>query len=183
MDNTRGFTLIELLAVISILALTFTIATPLLHSALAKNEAVTEINRMVSAIHLARHEAIKHHAITTLCPSVDGQSCSGNWHDGMILFLDKQGSGHFDTDDVLLRSYGSLPHANKLYWNSHNKYYLQISPSGYLKGQNGTFLFCPANKDNHYARAVIISQTGRIRLSIANKDGIHEDADGNPLQC
>ncbi|CAN5259610.1 GspH/FimT family pseudopilin [soil metagenome] len=181
---TKGFTLIELLITIGIITLIFTISTPLLHNTVAKNHAATEINRIVGAINLARHEAIKHHAIITLCASVDGHSCHGNWHEGMILFLDKKGNGSLDADDVLLRTYGPLPVASKLYWNSRNRNYLQMTPSGYLKGQNGTFLYCPGNKDNRYARAVILSQTGRVRLSSANdQGGIHEDADGKPLQC
>jgi type IV fimbrial biogenesis protein FimT len=94
-----------------------------------------------------------------------------------MLFVDKKGSGSFDTEDILLRVYGALTTQDKLTWAHRRKNYLQILPSGYLKGQNGTFLYCPADKDTRYARAIIISQTGRIRLSS------DQDADGKPLQC
>jgi len=78
-----------------------------------------------------------------------------------------------------------LPDGARVYWRSfRNRSYLQINATGLTNWQNGHLLYCPANGDVHFARAVIINAQGRVRNAAdSNGDGIVEDANGDPLVC
>ena len=67
--SERGFTLIELLLVLSVLAVIATIAAPSMRSLLQVNYLRLESGRLLTALNLARSEAIMRNEPVSLCPS------------------------------------------------------------------------------------------------------------------
>jgi type IV fimbrial biogenesis protein FimT len=134
-----------------------------------------EVNQLVHAIHLARSEAIKRNGVVSLCPSADGQRCgpAGTpWHAGWIVFVnsDRDSPAVRDDGEELLRVYPLWAHGVV----NANRATLSFRPFGQM-GVTATFTFCD-DRGSPAARAVIISQTGRPRVS-------NRSAANTPLTC
>lgn len=85
MKKQSGFTLIELLVTIAILAILLGIGVPSFRSMVESNRIRTVSNDLVSALQLARSEAVKRGVPITLCSSNDQASCSGAWANGWVV--------------------------------------------------------------------------------------------------
>lgn len=160
----NGFSLLELLFTIVLASILLLIAIPAYKSLISQNRSITETDQLIAAINFARSEAIKRHSIVTLCKSNDGSSCSGQWQDGWIVFVDKSAKGQVQAKDDILQVYKSLSKNYLLAWNgSRSESYLQIGPTGSTHGQDGTFVLCEKNSAKP-AKAVVVSQAGRVRV-------------------
>lgn len=90
---SRGFTLIELLVTIAVAGVLLAIAVPNFADLMRNNRSEASANEFVSALNLARGEAVKRGARVSLCPSANGTSCSGTaWQSGWIVFIDTAAS-------------------------------------------------------------------------------------------
>jgi type IV fimbrial biogenesis protein FimT len=151
------------------------------------NRAASLSNELLTAMQQARSEAIKRNTDITVCKSSEPTRCIGNWTDGWIMFSDVDRDRHLDRIDgdelVTVKQLGGIRFSIK--WNGfRSDNYIQFSPLGHIHDNNGTFSLCPPDKDNRYARAIIVNRLGRARVSKDNDhDGIHEDSYGNPIDC
>ncbi|MCP4412133.1 MAG: prepilin-type N-terminal cleavage/methylation domain-containing protein [Gammaproteobacteria bacterium] len=180
----KGITLLELIIVMAIIAVSITLATPSMKAFTVKNRIIVQVNTLAMAIRMARESAIMKNNVVTLCRSNNKQQCSGKWHDGMILFVDQNKDRKFNSSDVLIAEFPQFPEGDIIFWRSfQNRQYLQMSPTGTTRYQNGTFTYCP-KEGLEYARGIIINAAGRVRFTKDNDgDGIDEGADRRPLRC
>ncbi len=92
MKKHSGFTLIELMITLIIIGVLLVVGVPSLKAFMQDNQLVASTNELISAVHVARSEAIKLNNSVTICESTDGTSCTspgtGNWEDGWIVFVD-----------------------------------------------------------------------------------------------
>jgi len=158
-----GYTLLELLVTVSLMTITILLAIPSWLDWINTAETATQVNQLIAAINFARSEAIKRNTPVSMCQSVDGKRCSGNWNDGYLIFINKDKADQIPAAANRLRFYRHLSSRGMLIW--HGKGMFNISPLGYLFVQNSVFSYCPKNKDPRFAREIIISTTGRIRVS------------------
>ena len=181
MKKHSGFTLIELMITLFIIGLLLMVGLPSMKSFLQSNQLVAATNELLSAVHVARSEAIKSNGSVTICESSNGTSCSttgtSNWENGWIAFIDANGDGvgtgaicaAANTDCLLRIHQGftdpSLTIAGLDADNQPIKSFTFTS-RGLPKNadgspQSGTFSVCSGNGD----RAVILSLSGRVRIS------------------
>ena len=94
MKKNSGFTLIELMITLAIVAILLTVGVPSLTAFMQGNRLISSTNELVSALHVARSEAIKLNVRVSVCESSDGANCSttGNWENGWIVFIDGYGA-------------------------------------------------------------------------------------------
>jgi len=115
MESKKGFTLIELLITIVVVSVLLATAVPSVMQMVKNNRATTQANKLVTAIQLARNEAVKRGSRTTICAAnTNLNNCSGNtdWSNGWIVFsnLDNDLSADtgtnacLDTEDCLVRA-------------------------------------------------------------------------------
>ncbi len=180
----KGVTLLELIIVMSIIAISITLATPSMKAFTVKNRITAQVNTLAHAIRMARESAIMKNNVVTLCRSDNKLQCGGKWHDGMILFVDQNKDHQFNGSDTLITEFGQFPEGDIIFWRSfQNRQYLQMSQRGTTRYQNGTFTYCP-KEGLEYARGIIINAAGRVRFSKdKDGDGIDEGADRRPLRC
>ena len=118
-------------------------------------------------------------------PSQERCGRRNTWHNGALVFLDRNANGRFDGSDVLLRRIPRLGEGERFYWRSfRNRSYLMIRPSGLTDWQNGNLLYCPASGDPRFARQIVINAQARVRHARdSDGDGIVEDAQGRAVDC
>ena len=170
----RGYTLIELLIGLAVVATTLAWGVPSVGNLLRNAARTREVNQFIQAVYVARSEAIKRNGVVSLCPSRDGATCSPNslWATGWLIFanLDRDSPAARDSGEELLRVYEP--------WDAghitSNRSTLSFRPFGQM-GVTATVTFCD-DRGSGAARAVIISQTGRPRVSSRN-------ASGSALSC
>ncbi|PCJ17781.1 MAG: hypothetical protein COA96_17415 [SAR86 cluster bacterium] len=180
-----GLTLLELVITLFVLSILVGISVPEFKTMIERKKGGLIIRKLASAIELAKSSAIASNHIVTICRSVDGAKCGGKWQDGLILFTDINGNRLIDDDDELIRRVTFFTINGELKWRAfQNRQYLQITPLGFTRYQNGNFTYCPADKNPKFATQLIINRTGRIRLARdSNGDGVKENSKGQGINC
>lgn len=92
----RGFTLVELMVTLGIAAILMALGAPQLRTFLQKQQVKADVDRLSSAVRLARSEAMKRSGIVSICPLKDPDdatpACAGaantaSWANGWMIFL------------------------------------------------------------------------------------------------
>ena len=158
-----GTTLPELLVAMTVITILATGGTSAMGWLIQENRMITDINRFVTVLHLARNEAAKHARRIVLCPSADGEHCgnSSEWRSGWILF--QSDDRERDADEPLIRIGSPLQTGIELYASNHRKriVYQQDGSSG---GTNSSFTFCDS-REKAKPRVICLSNSGRPRLT------------------
>lgn len=189
MHKQRAFTLLELIIVLVIAGTLMAIGMPSFLNMIKDNRRATEINSFVTALTLARSEAIKRSATISVCQSSTGTSCtnSGQWEDGWIVFINTNSDVPpvVDAGEEVLRVRAALGSGTTVRGTGDFSNSISYSSNGFPANvtTGGLFRFCDSRGATH-ARAAIISSTGRSKLSQdSDSDGIHEDAANGNLTC
>jgi type IV fimbrial biogenesis protein FimT len=165
----RGFTLYELVVTMGLVAILFTLGIPSFAASLARQRQHVEIDALFHAVHLARKESIMRRKVVTLCPSLDGKTCSPDkdWSRGWLMFenKDRDSPPRIDSDEPVLTRHvvveGVTIHANR------RTFTLRAT---FLRATNGTFVVCDVS--NRIApKALVISYTGRPRVARRRTNG------------
>ena len=175
MERRDGYTLPEMVFVVAIVAATLGCGIPTFRDLGLDTARTREVNSFVHTLYLARGEAIKRNGVVSLCPSRDGELCAPAgtpWQSGWIVFVnrDRDQPAVRDPGEDLLRAYSAWSAGSVV----ANRATLSFRPFG-QSGTTATFTFCDRRGDPS-ARAVIISQTGRPRVSDLSSSGA-------PLRC
>ena len=152
--TTRGFTLIELVVTLAVLAIIMAVAIPGFQGMVNRNQVAATTNNLVSALALARSEAIKRATRVTVA--------SADWTVGWQVFED-QGTVGDPSGDTVLRVQQSTSNAAPAVTPDANfTNYISYLPSGVSQGNggasNGSFEVCKAG----VSRVISISTTGRV---------------------
>jgi len=175
--SIRGRTLIELIVVLSLTATAAAAAIPACYTLYQDQLQSTRVNTLVTSLHLARTAAIHQGVDALVCESRDHTRCTyrDDWSNGWIVFSDRNANRQRDDGEPLLLS-DSGDRNQSLRFAAQGRYgyrYVVFKPTG--RAKNGTFTFCDGRGPEH-ARAVILSLTGRPRLS-------RRAASGGGLSC
>ncbi len=96
----RGVTLLELLVVLAIAAILSVIALPSFTNAITSSRLAASSNELLTAVAFARSEAMRNSRGAVICPSRDGFDCGGDWHEGWIVWPDRNANGLRETAGV-----------------------------------------------------------------------------------
>lgn len=154
-----GFTLVELMITLAIAGIVATVGVPSFMSMIASNRVSAASNELVTALNLAKSEAIRSGQNTVLCKSTDGATCGGNWSDGWILFNDTVANQTKDAVEQIIRVHGASDSSLGFIFKTGN--HIEFTPNGH-SSEDGRFCFRNSYQDEN-SRAVIITRLGRIR--------------------
>ena len=172
-----GFTLINLMTTLAVAGIALGIGVPALKNLSASAQQTAEINTFVRHLQLTRSYAVKTGQNHVLCPSADGIGCLGSsqWDQGYILFEDLDRDGTRGADEHLLRAYRSTSGIEIAMQSTSGRSQVTYRQDGFSVGSNLTLTFCDPEKGVS-PKAVILSNTGRARVSTTRWDG-------SPLSC
>ena len=169
-----GLTLPELVITLSVMSILTASSIGSLQHFIQENRMAAAVNQFVTALHLARSEAVKHGSRVVLCPSSGGHNCgySQEWVNGWILF--QSDDREHDVDEQLLQTGSPLSSGIRMSSGNHRKR-IVYQPDGTSPGTNSSFTFCD-NRKRAKPRIICLSNTGRPRLTWTQ-------CDGKPIQC
>jgi len=169
--SRTGFTLLEAIITIAVVCILLAAGVPSFTTIIQNNRMAASRNSITTHLNLARSEAVKRKKGIILCPSEDGLSCRNSmiWDEGLIMFVDENSSRTFNLGEQILRHIDNSQDAIRLSTTTGRRKVV-YDPYGFTAGYNLTFTFC--DKNNHIApKAVIVSNSGRARLSSTKSDG------------
>lgn len=173
-QRQRAFSLFDMLVTLVVVGTLTALAVPAFKQLTARTRLTTQVNQLLTELHLARSEAIKRGQHVVLCQSRDGQHCTGDaaWHDGWVIFVDPNDNHLVEPDETVIHVQGTqagvVTHLNAS-GGAHRNHYLGYRPDG-MSGKRGTFTFCDPTAPS-LARAIIIYWTGRARVSDKTDEG------------
>jgi prepilin-type N-terminal cleavage/methylation domain-containing protein len=164
-NKVLGFSLIEVLVAIFIAGIALTIAVPNLSTFTIRMRVDNEVYQIQRLLMTTRNAAINSGAQAILCPLAADNTCANNnnWSGRIGVF----------TDDQLIKEREAIKQGDVLQFAFNQVTY---APSGQLAFINGgNFSYCPQGRPN-FARAIILSLSGRTFLSQdINGDGLDQD--------
>lgn len=165
-QTIRGFTLVELLATLTLAAILAAIGWPSFAAWLLDNRREAAVATSMHAVHAARQFAATRGEAIWLCGTSDEAQCSGglNWSSGMLV-VNEVGTVHRSLP--LSRSVRELTVRS-------NRPVISFEP-GTSFASPATLTICD-RRGGGFARAVIVSRSGRPRVS-------DRDASNRILQC
>jgi len=185
MKTTRqsGFNLLELMFTLAVAAIVLGIGIPNMRDLVRNSRIAAETNDLVIGFHAGRSEAVKRRANVTLCassdPAAEAPSCSVNFAEGWVVFVDRNGNGEVDLDpdpdvsDAVIESHG--PMRSGLNTTSESNYFA-FAASGFgrdlpaLGARLFNLLICDSRGNDDLgdgrsaARLLAISSTGRPQI-------------------
>jgi type IV fimbrial biogenesis protein FimT len=183
-QEQSGFTLIELLVTITIAGILIGLAIPSFTDTIRSNRLTTITNDFVSALNLARSEAVKRGKDVSIrkldTNSYTKLGSSVQWDSGWDVFVDEDGDGKYETGDTLLRTYSALNAGYTLRPNSPFGSFIRFKSSG-ESNNSGRFVICDNSDGNllpeaNTSKLIMIVNTGRARLA----QDINDPPDGIP---
>lgn len=167
MSKPHGFTLLELAIVMTIAGILLMASGPAIGDLFLDMRRTRVLNELLRALHLARVESLRTGAEISVCGSRDLDGCEGErpaWADGWVVIDESADPGR-----ILLRHAVDVPATV-----TSNRHTFSYRPD-VRRSTTGTLTYCD-RRGSEAARAVIISHTGRPRISTTT-------ASGHPLSC
>ena len=172
MNKAHGFTLIELLVTIAVGAILLMVAVPNYITFVLNGRMAAQSNDFLSALQLARSEAVKRGFTVSVCKSANSATCTtaGTWAQGYIVFTDSSTAGTagtLDGTDVLIRAFPALSGNSTLVGSNNVTNFVSYRLTGdtsLVAGANGLVSLCPIAPAGVAGRDIQISASGRARV-------------------
>lgn len=158
--QTKGFTLIELLVTLGLFSIIVASVTPSIGNFYKRNRVAAIINDHSAALQLARHTAITENVFVVVCPTDDMATCSSDWSKIKMVFVDEDNDGALDGDEEVI---GSAEMVND-YSIESTRDNLRFAPFNTAENLTATITICPDETSNGFARALVVSNVGRVRI-------------------
>ena len=163
MKKNSGFTLLELIMVLALVAIVMTFAIPAMQTFTLNDRLTTNINVLIGHLAYARSESLTRSSQVVICTSDDGLTCSGNWSDGWIVFVDFDADNALTAGDEVIRTHQGLG-ANNTTSTAGIGLQIVYDNRGFVNAASvGSMQLCDG-RTGPYGKTIRITNTGRVRL-------------------
>jgi type IV fimbrial biogenesis protein FimT len=169
-----GYTLLELLLSVSLLGVLLALAIPNFAKQISRQEISVQSRELRATLASARSEALMRQQDVYVCRRTLEGECDispahrADWSYGWIVFVDTNGNGRRDVDDVLLREITNHGSSTRVFMNHRGR--LRFFPDG--SSRSVGFWFCSTEGQYRY---LALLRSGRSRLvSDSTDDGARE---------
>jgi type IV fimbrial biogenesis protein FimT len=187
--SLAGFTIIELMVTVSIVAILVSFAAPSFVSMVRRNTITTQTNSFITALNLARSEAIRRGSPVTICKSNNQATClapaDGSWSDGWIIFNNPADADPdeptVDGDEVVIKAGQPL---NSGYTLASGDFQTHVTYSANGSSRfTGTFAFCHNGELPSAATVLITTLRPKAGLDTNDNDIPQNDAGDDIAGC
>lgn len=147
----QGLTLVELMVTLAVAIILLAVGMPLFSGVAANNRAVAQTNALVTALNLARSEAVARAAAVSVAAT------GGSWNNGWFVFVDTDADGTQDAGETTVRLW-EAPAGNPAISGSA----ITFGFSG-AASSTGSFQLNQSGTTGSTARCVTVMATGQIR--------------------
>lgn len=172
-----GFTLVELAVTLAVAAILLALATPSFAELLRRNRLAAANNELVTALNVARAEALRRGRPVAICASSDQRSCAGStdWGTGWVVFEDNVTTGapgapaSAQSADYDVRMISVSPAMEGGFLLGGTDSWYRFTPSGSLAwsevggGSERSFLLRNQACKGDEVRRITVNRIGRIR--------------------
>lgn len=170
MRRVQGLSLVEMLVVVALLAVSATLAAPSFGGLVRDLRRAATLTALSHALHQARVAAAASGRSIRVCATRDRRSCSGETRWGPVLLQRPAGADGAEA----LRRVVVLPGGRGPQSIRSNRSFIEFAPLA-PAASTATITVCD-DRGAAAARALIVSRTGRVRLS-------DRSAAGEALSC
>jgi type IV fimbrial biogenesis protein FimT len=178
MKYERGFTLVELMYTVVVAALVLGIGIPAFTETIRSSRMTATVNTAVTAMHVARSEAVKRRARITLCRSTaDAAPKCDDEGTGYAVFVNVADDESLDGADTLIKAGPWLSDGITLEYSGLPNY-VTYTASGFTRSigggtLSGNIVICD-DRGDRAARVITLAATGRPQARA------HADVPGAP---
>ncbi|MBL8310082.1 MAG: GspH/FimT family pseudopilin [Burkholderiales bacterium] len=168
--SRAGFTLIELMVTVAVLAILAAIAIPSMSQLIVRSRMDATLHEFVSAINMARSEAVRRATRVTLCRATGPTTCGGagtTWASGWIVFVDDLATaGLIDAGEEIIKSRSAWVGMDSVITSASVSGSISYTSNGQLENafNLGQIAFTPKGGAASDMRYVCINRTGRPRV-------------------
>jgi len=159
---------------VAIAAIVLGLGVPGFQQLIRANRTVTEVNRLVTALSLARSEAVKRNATVAMCRA-SGSNCSNavNWENGWVVFADNvTQNGTINAGEQVLQVYEGMPQGYTMRPGATFANWIAFQPTGQMLGSGGaatdSFRVCDDTQAAAERRLIQVNLIGRANASKNN---------------
>lgn len=184
LENT-GFTLVELLVAVAIIGILAVWAVPHFSQMMKRYEVKRVIHAIKPLFNEARVIALTQHQHVVVCQTNDTITCTKG-ADAIMSFIDSNTNQQRDATEQVINHVAMPLRYGQLKFNvGLGRRYIRYFPdTGKPRGFFANVTYCPHDLDMRYAKAIILNEHGRARISFdKNQDGIDEGGNRRPLRC
>lgn len=173
----QGFTLVEMIIAVAIAAIVLGMGVPGFQQLIRANRTVTEVNRLVTALSLARSEAVKRNATVGLSRPC-GSTCSPavNWENGWEIFSDNNQNATKDLGEQVLQVYEGMPQGYTLSPGATFTNGIAFQPTGQMLGSGGAATDCFRVYDD----TQVAAESRRIQVNLVGRANASKNIVGCP---
>lgn len=163
MKKIQGYSLLELLITLSVVSTIVALTIPSLASLRNSNTVQASAQALLHSIATTRQLAVVRRQAITLA------NREGSWKNGWHIFVDANGNGEQDPDELSIRTQNALDAQIAVYANSPVGQYIRYLPDGrsYQRSgafQAGTLWVCHRQLEDS-AIKLVLNDGGRLRQS------------------
>lgn len=166
-NKQQGLTLIELMVTLAVAIILVAVGMPLFSGIAANNRAVAQTNALVTALNVARSEAVGRATTVSVCSSATNPpgatpTCGDalQWTNGWFVFTDTGTAGIVDGTDERLRIW-EAPTGNPVITVT-GAAWSRFGDTGAVDASS-TFQLGQSDATGNQIRCVTVSNTGNIR--------------------
>ena len=165
-NRARGFSLLEALIAVAIITIVLAMGVPAFAGLTQKTALRAEQDELFAAIQYARHLAVETASRVVMCPSTSHDECIAepNWHEGWIVFVDDNFNREREGGETIYLVGDAADDGFHITSSQHRRR-IGFLPTGMAFGSNVTVRFCPPNGAKVTPRAIVISNSGRPRMT------------------
>lgn len=159
-----GFTLIELMIALAITAILLGVALPAFSSSIAAVRASDARSALLTSLMMASRQGLMTGTRTVLCPSPDGNTCTGkspDWSRGWIVFQDNDGNRERAGSERIFHQQPALLAGVHLR-STTGRTRVVFQGNGGNAGSNVTFTLCDG-RGPAKAQSLVLNNQGRLR--------------------
>ena len=163
-DRRRGFTLLELMVAVAVLSILVGLGVPAFNDTIRNNQLAAAGSDLISALTLARSEALKRSIRVSVCAAEDQDNCATgtDWSKGWIVFTDDFGTaGVIEPGDTLLQNWS--PPARDVRITATFDRAVSFTPRARAQSAQ-KFTVTKAGCSGNQQRLIDINSAGRIAL-------------------